>query len=67
MFPFFCRIPSHIVERVVEKIKIVTKQKDDLVIIPPNNQVMVVLNGQIVMREHELDKNGDFNLKQICK
>jgi len=52
MFPFFRRISSQKIAAIADKIKIVTKQKDELVIIPPHNQVMVILNGQIVMREH---------------
>ena len=38
-----------------------------MIIIPPNNQVVIILNGQVVMREHELDTPADFNIKQIAK
>lgn len=64
MFPFFKRIGEEkLGSQYMKKIQIIERQRNELVIIPPNNQVMIVLNGQIVMREHELDKPGDFTIR----
>lgn len=38
-----------------------------MIIIPPGNKVVIILNGQVVMREHELDTPADFEIKQIAK
>ena len=68
MFPFLRRIPQYKIEtQYIHKMQIIEKKKNDLIIIPPHNQVVIILNGQIVMREHELDTPGDFSIKQVAK
>ena len=58
------RIPHHkILSTYVHKIQVIEKEKDDLIIIPPKDQVAIILNGQVVMREHELDTPADFSIK----
>ena len=38
-----------------------------MITIPPNDKVVVILNGQIVMREHRLDSPEDFEVKFVGK
>ena len=44
-FPFFRRIPEQKLDEYVKKITIIEREKDELVIIPPRDQVMIILNG----------------------
>ena len=44
-----------------------TKPKDELVIIPPRDQVMVILNGKVILRQHDLDDPGNFTIMQVAK
>ena len=68
MFPFFRRLSeTKMMNFYVNKIKILEYKKGDLVCIPPEKQVMVILNGKVVLREHELDNPGDFSIKSIAK
>ena len=43
------------------------REKGSLILIPDNNAVMVVLNGQIVLRHHELDQPDTFDIRSIAK
>ena len=53
MFPFLQRIRAENIEKdYIHKMQIIEKKYDDLIIIPPSNQVVIILNGQVVMREH---------------
>ena len=68
MFPFFRRIAEEkINEKYIDKLEIVEKKKGELITIPDNGAVMVVLNGQIILRHHELDQPNDFEIRQVAK
>ena len=68
MFPFFRRIPEQrISDYYIDKIEIVEKKKGQLITIPDSGAIMVVLNGQIILRHHELDQPTDFEIKQVAK
>jgi len=68
MFPFFKRITERkMAEKYVGHITIVEKNKGDIVVIPPNHQVKVILNGQVVLRHHELDRPEDFEIRSVGK
>ena len=43
------------------------REKGSLIVMPDNNAVMVVLNGQIVLRYHELNSPENFDIKAIGK
>ena len=38
-----------------------------MITIPSNDKVVVILNGQVVMREHRLDSPEDFEVKIVGK
>ena len=67
--PFFKRIPKNkILRDYVPNMTFRKKEKDDLVIIPPGgNKIVIILNGQVVLREHELSTPGDFKIQQVAK
>ena len=43
------------------------KKKGDLVILPSDEQVYIVLNGKVVLREHKLNDPLDFKIVAIVK
>lgn len=66
--PFFRRISERKLQsQYINKITLVERTNKQLVLIPDNNAVMVVLNGQIILRHHELDDPDDFDSKAVCK
>lgn len=68
IFPFFKRVPlKRLEEFYIHKIRIESVNRFDLVSIPPANGVILVLNGQIILREHALDNPDDFDIKYIAK
>ena len=38
------------------------KKKGELVMLPSDQHVYIVLNGKIVLREHKMDEPLDFNV-----
>ena len=68
IFPFFQRIKEEVLcKKYIDKIEIIDKLERELITIPPNDKVVVILNGQVVMREHRLDTPEDFEVKFVGK
>jgi len=46
MFPFFRRIPEQkINDKFIDKLTFVEKKKGELIVVPKDDAVMIVLNG----------------------
>jgi hypothetical protein len=67
--PFFCRIKAKVmVEKgYIKDMKIETFNERDVLLMPDDDSVYVVINGKVIMREHSTDDPIDTTMKQIAK
>jgi len=68
MFPLFTRISEEKLEKkYLPNVKYEEKKKGELVMLPSANEVYIVLNGKVVLREHKILDPLDFNVLQVVK
>ena len=46
---------------------IIEKKRGEQIVLPNNQTVQIVLNGKIVLREHNIENPSKFNIVQIVK
>ena len=62
-FPFFKRIKlASFEKKYMPGITFEEKKKGDLVMLPSDKHVYIVLNGKIVLREHKMEDPLDFDV-----
>lgn len=61
-FPFFKRLKVEDLEKHFAQLKFEEKTKDDLVLIPSDESIYVILNGKVILREHSLDSPLDYTV-----
>ena len=67
-FSLFTRLSEKVLEKkYLPKITFETKEKGQQVMLRSDNEVYIVLNGKVVLREHKMHDPLDFSVAQVVK
>jgi len=67
--PFFKRFSRKklIAGGYFKDMKVVTYKEKDILLMPEKDQVYVLINGKVIMREHNTKEPIKIKIKQVCK